>query len=163
MSGMYSDVADVMKAAEAKGQGVQKTRGCCARGSVPDDVHESHRVVRHVCQVHWMRSHDDRSVTSLDGVGAWSRLHVSHSGRALGRMFRVQRARTLPEGTLSTVQWEVTWKTVMTEIGSFMKITRSVTHLCNVGDISKEVSEQMLLRLDELGEDYQTLKAKVVS
>ena len=89
-----------------------------------------------------------KSVTEMDGVRAWARLHANFSRRKLGRMFRVQRECMYPKPVkevgqvlLAIMQWEEKWKAMMSELGG----------------------EQMLMRLDEIGENFENLKARVIS
>ena len=43
------------------------------------------------------------------------------------------------------------------------KDPRLLEDVGSVGDLSRDVKEQMLMRLDDIGENYENLKAKVVS
>ena len=70
-----------------------------------------------------------RSVTGLDGVEAWGKLHASYSRRTMGRMFRVQRecmypkpAKELGQLKNAIMQWEEKWKAMMAELGTDAKI-----------------------------------------
>ena len=111
-----------------------------------------------------------KSVSEMDGVRAWARLHANNSRRTLGRMFRVQRECTYPKPVkdvgqvrLAIMQWEEKWKVMMSELGEGAKIT-DLWRMSALLDICpKDVKEQMLLRLDEVGENYENLKVKVIS
>ena len=92
------------------------------------------------------------SVATKDGVGAWARLNANHSRRTLGRMFRVQRecmypkpAKDVGQVRLAIMQWEDKWKSMMSveDVGVAGKFVR------------KDMREQMLMRLDEIGENYE--------
>ena len=111
-----------------------------------------------------------KSVSEMDGVRAWARLHANYSRRTLGRMFRVQRecmcpkpAKDVGQVRLAIMQWEEKWEVMMSEFGEGAKIP----DLCSMSALleicPKDVKEQMLLRLDEVGENYENLKVKVIS
>ena len=68
-----------------------------------------------------------RSVTGLDGVESWARLHANYSRRTLGIIFRVQRecmypkpAKEVSQVRPAISQWEQTWNA--TELGGDPKI-----------------------------------------
>ena len=70
-----------------------------------------------------------KSVTELDGVRAWARLHANYSRRTLGRMFRVQRECMYPKPVkdvghvrLAIMQWEEKWKVMTSELAGDAKI-----------------------------------------
>ena len=84
------------------------------------------------------------------------------SRRTLGRMFWVQRACMYPklvkdvsQVRLVIMQCEEKWNAMMLEIGNIAKIP----------DVWRMpvLLEQMLMRMDEIGENYENLKAKAVS
>ena len=102
-----------------------------------------------------------KSVTEMDGLGAWARLHANCSTRTLGRMFRVQR-EVVPV-RLAIIQWEEKWKAMTSELGGDAKIPdlRRMSALLEI--CPKDVKEQMLMRLDKIGENYESFKAKVIS
>ena len=109
-----------------------------------------------------------KSVSEMDGVRAWTRLHVNYSRRTLEIMFRVQRECMYPKLVkdvghmrLAIMQWEEKWEVMMSELGEGVKIPdlwRMLLEIC-----PKDVKEQMSLRLDEVGENYENLKVKVRS
>ena len=111
-----------------------------------------------------------KSVSEMDGVRAWARLHVDYSRRTLGTMFRVQRECMYPKPVkvvgpvrLAIMQWEEKCGVMMSELGEGVKIpdlwrTSALLEIC-----PKDVKEQTLLRLDEVGENYENLKVKVIS
>ena len=110
-----------------------------------------------------------KSVSEMDGVRAWARLHANYSRRTLGRMFRVQRecmypkpAKDVGQVRLAIMQWEEKWK-VMSELGEGAKIPDLLRMSALLEICPKDVKEQMLLRLDEVGENYENLKVKVIS
>ena len=70
-----------------------------------------------------------RSLTGLDGVEAWSKLHANNSRRALRRVFRVQRdcmypkaAKDVSQVKASIMQCEDKLKNMMTELGGDAEI-----------------------------------------
>ena len=64
---------------------------------------------------------------------------------------------------LAIVQWEEKWKVMMSELGVGAKIPDLWSMSALVEICPKDVKEQMLLRLDEVGENYENLKVKVIS
>ena len=106
-----------------------------------------------------------KSVSEMDGVRAWARLHANDSRRTLGRMFRVQRepVKDVGQVRLAIKRWEEKWKVMMSELGEGAKIPdpRRMSALLEI--CPKDVKEQMLLRLDEVAENYENLKVKVIS
>ena len=111
-----------------------------------------------------------KSVSEMDGVRAWARLHANYSRRTLGRMFRVQRECMYPKPVkdvgqvrLAIMQWEEKWKVMMSELGEGAKIPDLWRMSALLEICPKDVKEQMLLRLDEVGENYENLKVKVIS
>ena len=111
-----------------------------------------------------------KSVSEMDGVRAWARLHANYSRRTLGRMFRVQRECMYPKPLkdvgqvrLAIMQWEEKWKVMMSELGEGAKIPDLWRMSALLEICPKDVKEQMLLRLDEVGENYENLKVKVIS
>ena len=111
-----------------------------------------------------------KSVTEMDEVGAWARLHANYSRRMLGRMFRVQRECMYPKPVkdvgqvrLAIMQWEEKWKAMMSELGGDAKIPDLWRMSALLEICPKDVKEQMSLRLHEVGENYENLNVKVIS
>ena len=111
-----------------------------------------------------------RSTTSLDGAEAWGRLHANYSRRTMGRMFRVQRdclyppvVKDLKTLKLAIMQWEERWKSMMTELGIEAKIPELWKMSALLEICPKEVREQMLLKMDDIGENYEQMKNKIMS
>ena len=111
-----------------------------------------------------------KSVSEMDGVRAWARLHANYSRRTLGRIFRVQRECVYPKPVKDVsqvrwaiMQWEEKWKVMMSELGEVAKIPDLWRMSALLEICPKNVKEQMLLMLDEAGENYENLKAKVIS
>ena len=105
-----------------------------------------------------------KSVTGLEGVEAWSNLHANYCRRTMARIFRVQRERTYSKRAthvshvrLAIMPWEEQWKTVTSEHGQDARIT-DLWRMSGLLEIRpKEVKEQMLMRLDEIGENDETV------
>ena len=112
-----------------------------------------------------------KKVSEMDGVRAWARLHVNYnSRRTLGIMFRVRRECMYPKLVkdvghvrLAIMQWEEKWEVMMSEVGEGVKIPDFWRMLALFEICPKDVTEQMFLRLDEVGENYENLKVKVIS
>ena len=64
---------------------------------------------------------------------------------------------------VAIMQWDEEWEVMMSELGEGAKIPdqRKISVLLEI--CPKYVKEQMLLRLDEVGESYENLKVKVIS
>ena len=111
-----------------------------------------------------------KSVTELDGVGAWASLHANYSRGTLALTFTLQRecmnpkpAKDLGQVRSAIMQWEEKWKGMMSELGGDAKIP-DLWRMSALLDICpQDVKEQMSIRSDEIDENYENLKAKVVS
>ena len=110
-----------------------------------------------------------QSVTELDGVGTWARLHANYSRRTLERMLKVQRecmypkpAKDVDQVRLPTMQWVDNWKGMMSELTRDAKIPDLWRMSALLETCPKDVMEQMLMRLYEIGENCENLKAKVI-
>ena len=64
---------------------------------------------------------------------------------------------------LADMQWEETWKAMMSELGGDAKILDLRRMSAPLAISPKDVKEQMMMRLDEIGENFENLKATVVS
>ena len=111
-----------------------------------------------------------KSVSEMDGVRAWERLHANYSRRTLGRMFRVQRENMYPRPVKdvgqvrsAVMRWEEKWKVMMPQLEEGAKIPDQWRMSALLEIRPKDVKEQMLLRLDDVGENYENLKVKVIS
>ena len=111
-----------------------------------------------------------QSVTELDGVGTWARLHANYSRRTLGRMLKVQRVCMYPKPAkdvgqvhLAIMLWVDNWKGMMSEFTGDAKILDLWRMSALLKTFPKDVMEQILMRLYEIGENYENLKAKVIS
>ena len=61
------------------------------------------------------------------------------------------------------MEWEERWKRMMAELGTDAKIPYLWRMSALLEICPKELKEQVLIRLDEIGEDYEALKNKVIS
>jgi len=110
-----------------------------------------------------------KGAVEMDGVEAYGRLHENYSKRTLGRMFRVQRECMYPKAVkdlngvkTAIMEWEERWKRMMAELGVDAKIPDLWRMSALLEICPKELKDQMLIRLDEIGENYEALKAKVI-
>ena len=67
------------------------------------------------------------------------------------------------QARLAIMQWEEKWKALMSELGEGAKIPDLWRMSALLEICPKDVKEQKLLRLDEVGENYENLKVKVIS
>ena len=110
-----------------------------------------------------------KSVVESDGYKAWGRLHAKYNKRTLARLMRVHKECMYPEQvrdisklTAAILSWEEKWRLMMAEYPSDVKIPPLWRMAAFLEMCPNEVKEQVYLRVDEIGEDYETLKAKVV-
>ena len=111
-----------------------------------------------------------RGLVDMDGLQAYGRLHERYSRRTIGRMFRVQKdcmypktARNLGEVAGLVLEWEEKWRRMLAELGPEVRIPELWRMSALLEICPKGVQEQMMLRLDEIGESYEILKAKIIS
>ena len=100
----------------------------------------------------------------------WAILRANYSRRTLVRINRGQRecmypkpAKDVGQVRLAIMQWEEKWTAMMSELGGSSKIIDLWRMSALLEICTKDVKEQMLMRLDEIGENCENLKAKVVS
>ena len=110
-----------------------------------------------------------RGVDGLDGVKAFGALHARYNRRTMGRMFRMQKecmypksVKTVGEVAGAVLEWEERWKRMMGEIGHETKIPDLWKMSALLEICPKSIQEQMMMRMDEIGEDYERLKAKIL-
>ena len=108
-------------------------------------------------------------VTSLDGVEAWGRLHQKYSQKTMGRMFRLQRecmypraVKKLDEVENAVMEWEKKWRRMEANLGKDIKIPDLMRMAALMEIFPKNIQEQFLLRVDELGEDYAAVPNKML-
>ena len=101
---------------------------------------------------------------------AWSTLYANYSRRTLRRMFRVQRecmypklAKDVRQVRLAIMQWEEKSKVMMSELGKDAKIAELWRMSALFEICPKDVKEQIMMRLDAIGENNENLHAEVVS
>ena len=103
-----------------------------------------------------------------DGVAAWGRMHAKFKRRTITRLMRMISACMYPKEakveTMATalLQWEERWKKLLAEfpdirIPDLLKMA-ALHALC-----PKEIKEILDLQWDEIGEDYQKMRGKVVA
>ena len=105
-----------------------------------------------------------RSVTELDGVEAWARLHAHYSRRELGNIQSATRVHVLKasKGRESIMQWDEKSKAMMSELGGDVKIL-NLWRMSALSEICpKDVKEQMMMMRLEVAENCENLNAKGV-
>ena len=70
-----------------------------------------------------------------------------------------QSAKVVSQVRLAILQWEEKWKAMMSELGEDVKIPDLGRMSALLEICPKDVKEQTVMRLDEIGENYE----KVVS
>ena len=99
-----------------------------------------------------------KRVTELVGVRAWAKLHEQTTAG--------KRWDECSECDVNTCtrnpQWEEKWKVMMSELGGDAKIPDLWRMSALLEICPRDVKEQMLMRLDEIGENCLNLKAKVI-
>ena len=110
-----------------------------------------------------------KSVEERDGYKAWARLYAKYNKRTLARLMRVHKECMYPEKvrelgrlTAAILAWEEKWKTMLTECPANTNIPALWRMAAFLEMCPKEIKEQVYLRIDEIGEDYEVLKAKVI-
>ena len=71
-------------------------------------------------------------------------------------------AKDVSQVRLAITQWEDKWKAMMSELGGDVKTPDLWRMPAFVEMCPKNVNGQMMMRLDEIGENYENLKANVV-
>ena len=100
---------------------------------------------------------------------AWGRIHRQYNRRTISRLMRIQiqclhpKVVKLNELVRSVMVWENMWTQMMAEHPAGTKIPESwrmaaLMHLC-----PKEIVDALDTRWDEIGENYEALKQKVVA
>ena len=108
-------------------------------------------------------------VTTLDGLQAWGELHKKYNQKTMGRMFRQQRecmyprtAQKLEEVESGVMEWEQKWRRMERELGKDMKIP-IIWKMAALMEIApKNIQDQLLMRMDEIGENYEALREKLI-
>ena len=71
-------------------------------------------------------------------------------------------AKDVSQVKLAIMQWEEKWKVMLSELGKDAKIPNLWRMSALVESCLKDVKEQILMRLDKIGENCEILMAKVV-
>ena len=110
-----------------------------------------------------------RGVSEMDGVKAFGVLHARYNRRTMGRMFRMQKdcmypklVRAVGDVAGAILEWEERWKRMMGEIGHEAKIPDLWRMSALLEICPRTIQDQMMLRMDEIGEDYEKLKSKIL-
>ena len=110
-----------------------------------------------------------RGVDEMDGIKAFGALHARYSRRTMGRMFRMQKecmyprpVKTVGDVAGAVLEWEERWKRMMSEVGHEARIPDLWKMSALLEICPKPIQDQMMLRMDEIGEDYERLKAKIL-
>ena len=90
-------------------------------------------------------------------------LHTGNHIQGATWMHEAKKAKGVSRVRLAVMQWEEKWEAMMSELGKDAKIP----DMCRMSALlvisPEDVKEQMMMRLDEIGENYESLTAKVAS
>ena len=109
-----------------------------------------------------------KSVDESDGFMAWARLSAKYSQKTLSRVMRLQQECMYPkvakveELVGAVLAWEGKWKRMEKEQEKEIKIPAvwkmsALLKLC-----PREITDMVELRWDEIGEEYERLKDRVI-
>ena len=108
-------------------------------------------------------------VTTLDGLQAWGELHKKYNQKTMGRMFRQQRecmyprtVQKLEEVESGVMEWEQKWRRMARDLGKDMKIPTIWKMAALMEIVPKNIQDQLLMRMDEIGENYGALREKLI-
>ena len=108
-------------------------------------------------------------VTTLDGLQAWGELHKKYNQKTMGRMFRQQRecmyprmVQKLEEVESGVMEWEQKWRRMERDLGKDMKIPVIWKMAALMEIVPKNIQDQLLMRMDEIGENYEALREKLI-
>jgi hypothetical protein len=111
-----------------------------------------------------------RSVKTMEGLETWNKLYEAYTGRTIGRLFRLQRECMYPRPSkdvagvrVAILNWEERWRGMMSELQGEARIPSLWKMSALLEVCPKEVKDQMMLRIDEVDEDYEKLKARILS
>ena len=111
-----------------------------------------------------------KSVQERDGLVAWSRLHSCYNRRTLARLMRVHRDLMYPAAAkdaqsliAAILQWEDKWRKMIQEVAKDTKIPPIWKMAAFMELCPKDIQDQVYIMIDEIGEDYEKLKSKVVA
>jgi hypothetical protein len=109
-----------------------------------------------------------KSVEDGDGLRAWGKLHARFNQRTLTRMMRLQQECMYPkvakvgEMASAVLAWEGKWKRMENEQAGDIKIPPIWKMAAMLKICPKEIADMVELRWDEIGEEYEKLKDRVI-
>ncbi len=108
-------------------------------------------------------------VTTLDGLQTWGELHKKYNQKTMGMIFRQQRecmypraVQKLEEVESGVMEWEQKWRRMERDLGEDMKIPIIWKMAALMEIVPKNIQDQLLMRMDEIGENYEALREKLI-
>ena len=173
---MYPGMKDMMKAVESRGADDYENIRQMYRDNGNDE--EIMKVDGELYEILCLGTEGEaknivRSQTRESGLGAYGLLHDRFNRRTISRVMRVHREVMYPKKTGNVnqlmekiVEWEQKWNKMQREeehknadvqIPVVWKIA-AFLELC-----PREITEQVMLNMDDIGENYEKLRNKVTS
>ena len=109
-----------------------------------------------------------RSVEEGDGFMAWGKLDAKYSQKTMSRVMRLQQECMYPkvakveELVAAVLAWEGKWKRMEREQEKDIKIPMVWKMAAMLKICPKEIADMVELRWDEIGEEYEKLKDRVI-
>ena len=109
-----------------------------------------------------------RSVEEGDGFMAWGKLDAKYSQKTMSRVMRLQQECMYPkmakveELVAAVLAWEGKWKRMEKEQEKDIKIPMVWKMAAMLKICPKEIVDMVELRWDEIGEEYEKLKDRVI-
>ena len=109
-----------------------------------------------------------RTVEDGDGFEAWGKLNAKYSQKTLSRMMRLQQECMYPKvakvGELvsAVLEWEARWKRMEREQARDIKLPPTWKMAAMLKLCPKEIQDMVELRWDEIGEEYEKLRDRVI-
>ena len=109
-----------------------------------------------------------RSVEEGDGFMAWGKLDAKYSQKTMSRVMRLQQECMYPkvakveELVGAVLAWEGKWKRMEREQEKDIKIPKIWKMAAMLKLCPKEIADMVELRWDEIGEEYERLRDRVV-
>ena len=109
-----------------------------------------------------------RSVEDGDGFMAWGKLDAKYSQKTMSRVMRLQQECMYPkvakveELVAAVLAWEGKWKRMEREQEKDIKIPMVWKMAAMLKLCPKEIADMVELRWDEIGEEYERLKDRVI-
>ena len=109
-----------------------------------------------------------RSVEEGDGFMAWGKLDAKYSQKTMSRVMRLQqecmypKAAKVEELVAAVLAWESKWKRMEREQEKDIKIPMVWKMAAMLKLCPKEIVDMVELRWDEIGEEYERLKDRVI-